>query len=74
MIRVEVEGYCHKCLDFNPDVIRPERARGLGGEVVFQTDTIVQCTYRKRCAGIKRYLEQQAKEENCLGMIQEHEK
>lgn len=63
MIRVEVEGYCQQCLDFNPDVTSPDRVRSVNGDVVFQTDTIIHCKYRKRCAGIKRYLEQQAKEE-----------
>lgn len=62
MIRVEVEEYCHNCLDFSPDVTRPERVNmALYGEC--WTDTIVRCEYRKRCASIKRYLEQQAKNE-----------
>ena len=63
MICVKVEEYCQQCLDFNPDVTHPERVYGIGGEVVLQTDTIIRCTYRKRCAGIKRYLEQRDKEE-----------
>ena len=69
MIRVDVEDYCHACLDFTPDVIKPERysastAPPDSTEVfVYYTDTVVQCKYRKRCAGIKRYLEQQTKGE-----------
>ena len=63
MIRINVEEYCHQCLDFSPDVIEPTRAFAVEGEQIIQTDTIVQCKYRKRCANIKRYLEQQAKEE-----------
>lgn len=62
MIRIDVEEYCHNCLDFSPDVTRPERVTtALYGEA--WTDTIVRCEYRKRCASIKRYLEQQAKNE-----------
>ena len=62
MIRVNVEEYCHQCLDFNPDVIPPIRSVDEKGKHV-QTDTIIQCKYRKRCAGIRRYFEQLAKEE-----------
>lgn len=60
-IRLEVENYCHACLDFTPDVIKPTRL--YLDNVADQTDTIVQCEYKRRCAGIKRYLEQQAKNE-----------
>lgn len=62
MIRVEVEDYCQWCLDFTADVTKPQRMMSNNGELIFG-DTIVQCEYRKRCAGIKRYLEQRAKEE-----------
>lgn len=62
MIRLNVEEYCHQCLDFTPDVIPPARLLGDDDEHA-RSDTIVQCVYRKRCAGIKRYLEQQTKEE-----------
>lgn len=66
MIKIEVEGYCQQCLDFTPDVVEPTRAfytDGTGGSIVLQSDTLVKCKYRKRCAGIKRYLEQQMKGE-----------
>ena len=62
MIRVEIEEYCHSCLDFCPDVIEPTRCASDTGEN-FWSDTIILCKYRKRCAGIERYLRQQAKEE-----------
>lgn len=62
MIRLNIEEYCHQCLDFTPDVIPPTRSADENGEHI-QTDTIIQCKYRKRCAGIKRFLEQQTKEE-----------
>lgn len=61
MIRVNVEQYCHQCLDFTPDVTAPTRGHTNDGKLEYQTDTIIECKYRKRCAGIKRYLEQQAK-------------
>ena len=61
MIKLEVEEYCQDCLDFNPDVIKPERIRTEGGNTYY-TDTVVQCKYHKRCSGITRYLEQKVKE------------
>ena len=60
MIKLEVEAYCQQCLDFCPDVIKAERIQRAGG-IVEYTDTIIRCKYRNRCAGIKRFLEQQSK-------------
>lgn len=62
MIRIDVEEYCQACLDFTPDVIKPQKTY-LDNRELILSDTIVQCEYRKRCAGIKRYLEQQARNE-----------
>lgn len=62
MIELEVEDYCQQCLDFSPDVIRPDRVVLNDGTSIY-TNTVVQCKYKKRCAGIKRFLEQQAKGE-----------
>ena len=62
MIELKVEGYCQTCLDFTPDVIRPERVRA-AGEDLFLTNTIVQCEYRKRCENIRRYLMHQKLED-----------
>lgn len=62
MIRVNVEEYCHQCLDFYPNVIPARRIEMPDGELHLG-DTIIQCEHRKRCAGIKRYLEQQMKGE-----------
>ena len=63
MIRVEVEEYCQSCLDFSPDVIRPERCWSADlGEMVL-SDTIIQCEHRKRCAQIARYLERRVNKE-----------
>lgn len=61
MIRVEVEEYCHSCLDFSPSVTPPHRERCDGGDGQRMTDTIIECKNRRRCANIKRYLEQQTK-------------
>lgn len=66
MIRINVEEYCHQCLDFEADVTKPVRSVNDDGKHV-QTDTIVQCKYRKRCNGIRRFLEQQVKGEEASG-------
>ena len=60
-IRLDIQEYCADCFDFDPDVIKPERAIifGNGDEtIVRHSDTIVRCTYAKRCEAIKRYLSQ----------------
>ena len=62
MILLEVEDYCQQCLDFTPDVVKPDRHHTEDGELVLG-DTIVRCEYRKRCAGIRRFLEKQMREE-----------
>jgi hypothetical protein len=61
-IRLEVENYCNACLEFVPDVVKPQRTILPDGACTF-TDTIVMCEHRKRCNNIKRYLEQQSKGE-----------
>lgn len=63
MIRLNVEEYCQQCLDFVPDVTPAERAFAVDGKEIIQTDTIVQCKYRRRCVNMMRYLEHQAKDE-----------
>lgn len=62
MIKINVEGYCHQCLDFTPEVFGPTKTY-VGSEEIILSDTIIQCEYRKRCANIKRFLEHQAKDE-----------
>lgn len=64
MIRVEVEPYCQECLDFEPDLKRPEKTilYGLDPcekpiELVTVSDSIIRCKYRNRCRKIKEYLE-----------------
>ena len=64
MIRLNVEDYCQSCLDFNPEVTRPMRYSTLDGDLRLQSDTIIECEHRNRCAGIKRYLERQMNADN----------
>lgn len=59
MIKLEVEDYCQDCMDFSADVTGPQRIRTTCNREIVFSDTIVRCEYRKRCAGIKRFLEQQ---------------
>lgn len=61
MICINVEEYCHQCLDFSPDVVKPQRVIMENGEQT-HTDTIIQCEHRKRCSSIERYLRQQMKD------------
>ncbi len=62
MIRVEVEEYCQNCLDFNPDVTKPQRVIApMTEEPLHLGNTVIRCSYRNRCASIKRYLERQSK-------------
>jgi hypothetical protein len=62
LIRLEVEDYCASCLDFSPDVSKPDRYF-IGNNELVMSDTLIRCKYRKRCAGIRRFLDQQMKEE-----------
>ena len=63
MIVLNVEEYCHSCQDFTADVIAPTKLYTADNNNYILGDTIVKCKYRKRCAGIKRYLETQVKED-----------
>lgn len=60
MIKFDIQEYCQECMDFHPDVERPVKMHN--GDDVIQTDTIVRCENRGRCAAIKRYLDKQQKE------------
>ena len=62
MIKVDVEEYCHACLDFSPETIKPQRM--LADDQFVLSDTIIQCEHRRRCASIARYLAAQAKGDN----------
>lgn len=60
MIKLDIEDYCEQCVSFVADVTPPDRVRTPNDDFTL-SDTIVRCAYRKRCANIKRYLEQQMK-------------
>lgn len=47
MIRVEVEEYCSECLDFQPDVEKPQKLYADITEITV-TDTVIRCENRKR--------------------------
>ena len=62
MIVLNVEDYCHSCLDFSPDILPPTRLyTNTDTNACEYTNTVIRCEHRKRCAAIKRYLEQQTK-------------
>lgn len=62
MIKVDVEDYCQTCMDFTSEVTKPETFHYNHGEIV-RGDTVIQCKYRKRCAGLVRHLTRQVKGE-----------
>lgn len=67
MIRLDVQGYCAECCDFESDIAKPVRdtVRSSGGIIeVIQTDTIVRCKYAKRCENIRRFLEKHKEDTN----------
>lgn len=61
MIKLDIQPYCEECMMFDAEVQGPEKLYGYDGtrETIFQSDTIVRCTNRKRCEGIRRYLEKE---------------
>lgn len=61
-ICLDIQPYCNECFDFEPDVVKPERAF-TNNDVYMITNTIVRCEYRNRCSAIKRYLERGQKSE-----------
>ena len=62
-IVLQVKDYCSHCLDFEADVVKPEKIY-TGDYALEYTDTIVRCEYAKRCENIKRYLEKQSSKES----------
>ena len=65
MIKLDVQPYCEDCLMFEADVEKPARMYGCDGireAALIQTDTIVRCSRRKLCEGLKRHLEKEIKE------------
>ena len=65
MIKLDIQRYCEDCLMFDADVEKPTRLYGCDGireAAIIQTDTIVRCSRRKLCEGLKRHLEKEMKE------------
>lgn len=56
MIKIEVEDYCHECLDFQPDVEKPVVLYSDTDRYVCIGDTIVRCEYRQRCKAIENHV------------------
>ena len=55
MIRVEVDPWCQEgCEAFDPDVQMPTAVMNFNNDPFFKTDTIIRCTHRGMCRGIKR--------------------
>lgn len=72
-IKLEVRPYCSTCLDFEPDVTKPERSTLMMSVSLYSrdvpaydalTDTIVKCKYANRCANLVRHLTKQIMEDN----------
>ena len=67
MIKLDVQPYCEDCLMFEADVEKPARMYGCDGireAAIIQTDTIVRCSRRKLCEGLKRHLEKEMRGED----------
>ena len=67
MIKLDVRPYCEDCLMFEADVEKPARMYGCDGNreaAIIQTDTIVRCSRRKLCEGLKRHLEKEMRGED----------
>lgn len=45
MITIDVAEYCSACMDFYPDVQRPQKAYGMSEEIVI-SDTVIRCSNR----------------------------
>ncbi len=59
MITLDVAEYCSACMDFDPDVQRPQKACGIFdgmSEEIVISDTVIRCANRYRCKNIERYL------------------
>ena len=55
MITIDVAEYCSACMNFDPDVQRPQKAYRMSEEIVI-SDTVIRCSNRNRCKNIERYL------------------
>lgn len=57
-IKLEIQPYCENCPIFEADVENSQKCYG-NGMVFYLTDTIIRCSRRSLCAGLKRYLEKE---------------
>ena len=57
-IKLDVQPYCEDCTIFEADVERPTKLYG-NNMPLHQTDTVVRCSRRNLCAGLKRHLEKE---------------
>ena len=67
MIKLDIQPYCEDCLMFEADVEKPARMYRCDGNreaAIIQTDTIVRCSRRKLCEGLKRHLEKEMRGED----------
>ena len=67
MIKIDIQPYCEDCLMFEADVEKPARMYrydGIREAAIIQTDTVVRCSRRKLCEGLKRHLEKEMRGEN----------
>ena len=53
-IKLEVQPYCGACLEFEPDVTRPNKIYD-GNEIVIG-DTVVRCEHARRCENIRKFM------------------
>ncbi len=61
MIKLDVDNWCDNCNEFSPNVAvtEYEYADYMCGTMRTDYDTVVTCEHRDRCAAIKRYLEEE---------------
>ena len=64
MIKIDVEDYCHECLEFEPDVSKPVVYQAGDSQFIFAGDTVVRCEHRDRCREIARFFESRNKEQS----------
>lgn len=53
MIKLDVEDYCQNCQDFYPE---KETTKLYDGFKMVDSQTIVYCHYRNRCAAVAKWL------------------
>ena len=61
-IKLEVQSYCENCSVFDADVEMPSKLYD-GDMPLYQTDTVIRCSYRKCCAMLIRYLAEESEKE-----------